>query len=292
MADSWWYVLGCVGTILGVGALIAFRAGRDRVRGLFAALRGYTFSEGLRESFLQKYPKLNRKKLQAVEWALKEFWGAHTLTGHRPLVLPSKIVAAYWALLIETEHDYTLTSLRTIGQVLPWQAPAIVPSNYQFTADWLETWMAAQRMENRPHNHHQPPLLFVIDKMVGVEDCYWFFPPTKASQGISKSGRAVSSFVLTSRLPRLSFLTWTLGVGFAKPRSKATAKRPATKKARRDAWLTDLENQVEQAVLDQTSSAVGEALGQAQDNPSMPEVNFDASPDIDVSFDFDISIDF
>jgi hypothetical protein len=155
-------------------------------------IRTYTLPTGLYDKLRKKHPQLSLKDCQLVGQALRQFFLAYLKSGRQFVAMPSQGVDDLWHEFILYTRHYDAFCSRAFGRFLH-HTPAVVLSDDRKDNTGLRrVWWYACREENiDPKHPTRLPLLFAIDKKLGIAGGFVYAPDCKALQGQTAGGGSV-----------------------------------------------------------------------------------------------------
>ena len=134
-------------------------------------IRTYRWPAGLLGKFRARHPGLTPSDADAVARALRQFFGAHLLSGRKFVAMPSQAVDDLWHEFILYTRDYEQFCKRAFGRFMH-HTPAVAmgPSAAGRIRDGLRrTWWFACKDENiNPKRASCLPLLFALDSQLQI----------------------------------------------------------------------------------------------------------------------------
>lgn len=138
-------------------------------------IRSYMFPPGLLAKLGKNRPALGTKEQQLVARALRQFFLAYLRSGCQRVAMPSQVVDELWHEFILYTRNYETFCQRAFGTFLH-HTPAVVLSNVrENNAGLRRVWWYACLEENiNPRAATRLPLLFAIDKKLGIRDGFHY----------------------------------------------------------------------------------------------------------------------
>lgn len=134
-------------------------------------IRTYQWPPGLLNKLRARYPGLPPSDAEAVARALRQFFGAHLLSGRKFVAMPSKAVDDLWHEFILYTRDYEQFCKRAFGRFMH-HTPAVAmgPSAGRRVADGLRRawWFACKDEDIDPKRASRLPLLFALDGQLQI----------------------------------------------------------------------------------------------------------------------------
>ncbi|MEJ0087891.1 MAG: hypothetical protein WDO72_19660 [Pseudomonadota bacterium] len=197
-----------LGTILAVGAIVAVAATaihRYIVRlKRESRIRAYMFPRGLFEKFLKLRPGLEAKDQQLVARALRQFFLAYLKSGCRRVAMPSQVVDDLWHEFILFTRDYKLFCDLAFGQFLH-HTPAVAMGAVKSDNEGLRRvwWFACLEENINPRHATRLPLLFAIDRKLGVANGFVYNlhchrAPAEVASGYGAGAQCADAFTDSS----------------------------------------------------------------------------------------------
>jgi hypothetical protein len=138
----------------------------------------YDYARLLDARFAMKRTELNPRQRQAVFRALSEYFQTCRMAGKKHMVsMPSQVVDDAWHEFILFTRNYNNFCQRALGRFLH-HIPAEAMRGPQDAQDGIKrAWkLACQREGIDPRNPHRLPLLFSIDRELGIADGFHYVP--------------------------------------------------------------------------------------------------------------------
>jgi hypothetical protein len=167
--------MAVIGTVAVVGIAVAGCAGifetyrRKWRREQF--IRSFMFPAGVFEKFHKARPGLDVKQQQLVARALRQFFLAYLKSGCQRVAMPSQVVDDLWHEFILFTRAYQNFCDKAFGQFLH-HTPAVKLGAVRSDNEGLRRvwWFACLEENINPRNATRLPLLFAIDRKLGVAD--------------------------------------------------------------------------------------------------------------------------
>jgi hypothetical protein len=162
--------LGIVSAVFAAASWLRWRQARRE-----AYIRTYMFPPGLLGKLKKHRPELATKDQQLVARALRHFFLAYLQSGRKRVAMPSQITDELWHEFILYTQNYQAFCQCAFGQFLH-HSPAVVLTNVrENNAGLRRVWWYACLEENiNPRTPTRLPLLFAIDKKLGVRDGFFY----------------------------------------------------------------------------------------------------------------------
>ena len=134
-------------------------------------IRSYMFPRGLFEKLVRARPGLEVKDQQLVARALRQFFLAYHRGGYRRVAMPSQVVDELWHEFILFTRDYQDFCRAAFGRFLH-HTPAISLGGAKRDNEGLRRvwWFSCLEENINPRKATRLPLLFAIDKKLGIRD--------------------------------------------------------------------------------------------------------------------------
>ena len=162
--------------VLGMGGALVLLWSRLVKARRAELIRDYTLPPGLFEKLRKKRPELTLKDCQLVGHALRQFFLVYLKSGCRYVSMPSQVVDDLWHEFILYTRNYETFCRRAFGGFLH-HTPAVVlstarPQNEGLRRCW---WFACREEDINPRRATRLPLLFAIDRKLGIKDGFVYF---------------------------------------------------------------------------------------------------------------------
>jgi hypothetical protein len=125
----------------------------------------YRWPPGLLRKLRARHPGLTPADVDAVARALRQFFGAHLLSGRKFVAMPSQVVDDLWHEFILYTRDYEQFCKRAFGRFMH-HTPAVVIESASLGDSyglWRVWWYACQEEKINPKKPTRLPLLFALD---------------------------------------------------------------------------------------------------------------------------------
>ena len=134
-------------------------------------IRNFSLPPGLYDKLREKHPQLSLKDCQLVGHALRQFFLAYLRSGREHISMPSQSVDDLWHEFILYTRHYADFCRRAFGGFLHHTPAAALSSSGRSNDGLRRCWWQACREENiNPRRPTRLPLLFAIDRKLGVKD--------------------------------------------------------------------------------------------------------------------------
>jgi hypothetical protein len=155
-------------------AAMATRLARARRE---AYVRAYMFPPGLIDAFGKRRPALKLKDRQLVAHALRQFFLAYLKGGRRAVAMPSQAADDLWHEFILYTKHYDSFCRRAFGRFLHHTPAVVLGANRTDNAGLRRVWWHCCLEENiNPRRPTRLPLLFALDKKLGLADGFVYAP--------------------------------------------------------------------------------------------------------------------
>jgi len=174
-----------VAALVAAGATYCWHRWRQLARAEF--IRRYTFPHGLFDKVHAKRPELDKKELQLIAHALRQFFLAYLHGGRRYVSMPSQVVDDLWHEFILYTRHYDAFCRRAFGGFLHHTPAIALGSARQSNAGLRRCWWQVCLEENiNPKSPTRLPLLFALDTKLGVPNGFRYVADCEA---LRRSGR-------------------------------------------------------------------------------------------------------
>ena len=138
-------------------------------------IESYRFPPGVRQRVGKRYPHLSEEQLDLVFVALREYFHLCRKARRRLLAMPSQVVDVAWHEFILFTRNYGDFCRRGLGHFLH-HTPTEAMANRTMATDGIKrTWrLACLREGIDPKVALSVPLLFAIDRQLGIEDGFHY----------------------------------------------------------------------------------------------------------------------
>jgi hypothetical protein len=154
-------------------------------------IRGFRLPPGIFEKLARKRPGLELKDQQLVARALRQFFLAYLNSGCRFVSMPSQVVDDLWHELILYTRHYEQFCRRAFGRFLHHTPAVVLGADRQNNAGLRRVWWYACKEENiNPRDPTRLPLLFAIDRKLGIADGFIYAPDCRKARD-AQSGSTV-----------------------------------------------------------------------------------------------------
>ena len=176
-------LLNVVAAGAGVAALLGCSALWRRQRALQreAYIRHFELPRGLFERLRHRRPALSAKDCQLVAQALRQFFLAHLKSGRGFVSMPSQVVDDLWHEFILYTRHYELFCRRAFGRFMHHTPAVVLGARRQGNAGLRRCfWWACKEENINPRRPARMPLLFAIDRKLGIADGFFYLPDCSA----------------------------------------------------------------------------------------------------------------
>jgi hypothetical protein len=140
-------------------------------------------------------PQLDKKQLQLVSHALRQFFLAYLHGGRRYVSMPSQVVDDLWHEFILYTRHYDTFCRRAFGGFLH-HTPAVALSRkraeQQHNIGLRRAWWFACKEENiNPRSATRLPLLFALDAKLGIADGFIYKPDCSRQRAHAGDDKAI-----------------------------------------------------------------------------------------------------
>lgn len=140
-------------------------------------IRNYAFPRGLFDKLHAKRPSLETKDMQLVARALRQFFLAHLKSGRQYVSMPSQIADDLWHEFILYTRNYDAFCRRAFGKFMHHTPAVALGKERQDNTGLRRVWWYSCKEENiNPAKPTRLPLLFALDKKLGVADGFVYTP--------------------------------------------------------------------------------------------------------------------
>jgi hypothetical protein len=134
-------------------------------------IRGYRFPPGTFRELLKQRPGLEPKDQQLVARALRQFFLAYLAGRRRPVSMPSQVADELWHAFILDTRRYQDFCRYAFGRFMHHMPASSLGRNRDVNAGLRRVFWHACREENiNPRRPTRLPLLFAIDRKLGISD--------------------------------------------------------------------------------------------------------------------------
>ena len=162
--------------VVAIGALVLLALGdsrRRRAREHY--IDTYRFPPAVRQRVLKRYPHLSEDQLDLVLRALRDYFHLCRKARRRLLAMPSQVVDVAWHEFILFTRNYQAFCRRALGRFLHHTPTEAMPDRTMATEGIRRTWrLACLRDGIDPKAAVAVPLLFAIDRRLGIEDGFHY----------------------------------------------------------------------------------------------------------------------
>ena len=192
-----------VSGVIAAGAVGAVHRYRQRWR-RENHIRTFMFPRDVFEKFAQARPGLELKNQQLVARALRQFFLAYLKSGCRRVAMPSQVVDDLWHEFILFTRDYKMFCDLAFGQFLH-HTPAVAMGKVKADNEGLRRvwWFACLEENINPRRATRLPLLFAIDRKLGIENGFVYNlhchrAPGEVTVGASAGAQCADAFADSS----------------------------------------------------------------------------------------------
>jgi hypothetical protein len=147
-------------------------------------IRHYQFPPPLFAKLREQYPQLDARDSSLVAQALRQFFLAYLLGGRQPVAMPSKVVDDLWHAFILHTRSYHAFCRQAFGRFLHHTPSAAMGRSRELNAGLRRIWWHVCKEENiDPLAPKRIPLLFAIDRKLGIRGGHHYHLPTLAAAG-------------------------------------------------------------------------------------------------------------
>ena len=131
----------------------------------------------LAEKLMAKHPELTRREAELVLHGLRQFFLAHLRSGFKFVAMPSRVVDDAWHEFILHTRGYQAWCAVAFGKLLHHTPAEVLGRNPQRNDGLRRTWYWACKEEGiNPRQPSRLPLLFALDKKLGIADGFSYVP--------------------------------------------------------------------------------------------------------------------
>lgn len=168
---SGWIFAAAIATV----AVYSWNRWQQLARAQF--IRNYSFPLGLFDKLREKRPSLHTKDMQLVARALRQFFLAHLTSGRKYVSMPSQVADELWHEFILYTRHYDDFCKRAFGRFMHHTPAVVLGKERQNNSGLRRVWWYSCKEENiNPAKPTRLPLLFALDKKLGVEDGFVYVP--------------------------------------------------------------------------------------------------------------------
>lgn len=147
-------------------------------------IRHYRFPNGLFAELRQRHPQLDGRACSLVAQALRQFFLAYLLGGRQPVAMPSKVVDDLWHAFILNTRQYDAFCRQAFGRFLHHTPAATMGQGRELNTGLRRIWWHLCKEENiDPRAPRRIPLLFAIDRKLGIAGGHYYQLPQLAAAG-------------------------------------------------------------------------------------------------------------
>lgn len=144
-------------------------------------IRSYMFPPGLLEKLRTKHPGMTAKDAQLVARALRQFFLAYLKSNFQFVSMPSQVVDDLWHEQILYTRHYDIFCRKAFGRFMHHTPAVVLSKGRRDNAGLRRTWWHACLEENiNPRKPTRLPLLFSLDKKLGVPGGFIYAPDCTA----------------------------------------------------------------------------------------------------------------
>ena len=155
-------------------------------------IRTYTLPPGLYDKLRKKHPQLSLKDCQLIGQALRQFFLAYLKSGRQFVAMPSQGVDDLWHEFILYTRHYDDFCSRAFGRFLHHTPAVVLSADKQDNTGLRRVWWFCCREENiDPKSPTRLPLLFAIDKKLGIAGGFIYTADCQSLQGKTADGGTV-----------------------------------------------------------------------------------------------------
>ena len=138
-------------------------------------INSYTLPPRLAKSVTKTYPQLTAEQaLYAVE-SMREYFHVCNEANNRMVAMPSQVVDVAWHEFILFTREYNTFCHSALGRFLHHTPTEAMPSKDAATQGLKTAWrVSCYREKIDPQNPHKLPVLFAIDKELGIADGFMY----------------------------------------------------------------------------------------------------------------------
>jgi hypothetical protein len=185
-----------IGT-LAISAVVATAAviAVDRVRRKARReqyIRTFMFPRGVFDKLLAARPGLAPKDLQLVARALRQFFLTYHKSGYQRVAMPSQVVDDLWHEFILFTRDYQVFCRTAFGNFLH-HTPAVKMGDVKTDNEGLRRvwWFSCLEENINPRKATRLPLLFAIDRKLGIENGFVYDLDCRRSPAAAASAATI-----------------------------------------------------------------------------------------------------
>jgi hypothetical protein len=135
----------------------------------------YVFPPGIRARVQRRYPQLSDSQLDLVMRALRDYFQLCREADRRMLAMPSQVVDVAWHEFILFTRNYREFCRKALGRFLHHTPSEAMPDPTTATESIKRSWrLACRRAGIDPLAATAVPLLFAIDRQLGIEDGFHY----------------------------------------------------------------------------------------------------------------------
>jgi hypothetical protein len=134
-------------------------------------VRTYMFPTGLIDALAKRRPGLSLKERQLVAHALRQFFLVYLKVKRRHVAMPSQVVDDLWHEFILYTQNYKAFCRHAFGRFLHHTPAVVLGPDRQSNVGLRRVWWQACLEENiNPRRPTRLPLLFALDKKLGITE--------------------------------------------------------------------------------------------------------------------------
>ena len=136
----------------------------------------------------ETYPHVTVAEAELVLRGLRQFFMAHSRSGHQFVAMPSKAVDAAWHEFILHTHGYAQWCEAAFGKLLHHTPAEVLGKSAQRNDGLRRSWFWSCKEESiDPRKPTRLPLLFAIDKKLAISGGFSYVPDCKSINAASGS---------------------------------------------------------------------------------------------------------
>jgi hypothetical protein len=151
--------------------LIKIRVRKYRAR----LIDTFTFPKSIADKVRKIYPNLNENQLQQVMRGLREYFHLIVLANGKMVSMPSQVVDVAWHEFILFTKQYEVFCNRALGRFLHHTPAEAMQSKFIAQEGIKRAWrLSCYRQNINPKSPTKLPLLFALDKDLGIQDGFTY----------------------------------------------------------------------------------------------------------------------
>jgi hypothetical protein len=159
-------------------------------------IRHFQFPSPLFVKLREQHPQLDARDCSLVAQALRQFFLAYLLGGRRPVGMPSKVVDDLWHAFILHTRSYHAFCREAFGRFLHHTPSAAMGRSRELNAGLRRVWWHVCKEDNiDPREPKRIPLLFAIDRKLGIQGGHHYHLPALAAAGVAHAMERVADGV-------------------------------------------------------------------------------------------------